>query len=212
MWSTIKLRLILILIFVNKSLGPNMDPIRASVTHEEQRAFIKLHYLLEDTPAEIHRLLVKAAKSLAVSQRDVYYIYNQFRDGERQTCEQLLGARRPRTMITEEMKERLRNLLYDDRNWSTQDFAEELGVNVWNVRCMLRELDARKVSARWVQHSLNPVQMAMRVDISKEHLKSHKEDPTFLDRLVTIDESYVKSYDPKDAQGAREWRLPDQEP
>ena len=134
MWSTIKLRFILILIFVNKSLGPNMDPIRASVTHEEQRAFIKLHYLLEDTPAEIHWLLVKAAKSLAVSQRDVYYIYNQFRDGERQTCEQLLGAGRPRTMTTEEMKERLRNLLYDDRNWSTQDFAEELGVNVWNVK------------------------------------------------------------------------------
>jgi hypothetical protein len=30
--------------------------------------------------------------------------------------------------------------------------------------------------------------------------------------LRRIDETYVKSYDPKDIQQAKEWRLPEQEP
>jgi hypothetical protein len=80
-----------------------MDPLRTSVTNEEQRAFIKLHYLLDDTAAEIHKLLQNAARSLALSRAEVYHIYNQFRDGERQTCERLPGSGRPRTATTEEM-------------------------------------------------------------------------------------------------------------
>jgi hypothetical protein len=57
MWPLINLRVILIIIFLKKSFCPNMDPIRTSVTNEEQRAFIKLYYLLDDTAAEIHKLL-----------------------------------------------------------------------------------------------------------------------------------------------------------
>ena len=73
-----------------------MDPLRTSVTNEEQRAFIKLHKLLQN-----------AVLSLAHSRAEVYHIYNQFRDGERQTCERLPGSGRPQTATTEEMKERL---------------------------------------------------------------------------------------------------------
>jgi len=212
MWPLINLRVFLIIIFLKKSFCPNVDPLRVSVTNEEQRAFIKLHYLLDDTAAEIHKLLQNAVRSLALSRGEVYHIYNQFRDGERQTCERLPGSGRPRTATTEEMKERLRNLLYDDRNWSTTDFAEELGVSPWAAKCMLREMHARKISSRWVPHSLNPVQKALRKEIADEHLTSHQSDPTFLERIVAIDETYVKSYDPKDIQQAKEWRLPEQEP
>lgn len=206
------LRFILILIFIDKIFCPNMDPIRASITREEQWAFIKLHYLLEDTAAEIHHMLDKAARSLALSRSDVYYIYNQFRDEERKACEQILGAGRPRTATDEETTENLRKLLLDDRNWSTLDYADYLNISPSSVKCILRELHARKVCTRWVPHSLNPVQKQLRVEISQEHLNEHSKDPTFLERIIAIDETYVKSYDPKDIKSAKEWRLPEQEP
>ena len=44
-------------------LGPPTDPLRASVTNQEQRAFIKIHLLLGDTPAQIYRLLHKSLKA-----------------------------------------------------------------------------------------------------------------------------------------------------
>ena len=61
--------LILVLISSNLVLGPPMDPLRASVTNEEQWAFIKLHVLLVDSAAEVYRLLHKFVKSLALSER-----------------------------------------------------------------------------------------------------------------------------------------------
>ena len=75
--------LILVLISSNLVLGPPMDPLRPSVTNEEQWAFIKLHVLLGDSAAEVYRLLHKSVKSLALSERQVMRLYNEFANEER---------------------------------------------------------------------------------------------------------------------------------
>lgn len=212
MWNVFVIFVFLTIFSVDKISCPHMDPLRASVTRDEQRAFIKIHYLLDDTPIEIHRLLVKATRSLAMSKTQVYYTYNQFRDKERETCAELEREGRPRNATDEDMQERLRQLLYQDNNWQTYDYAQALGVSDSSVRCMLRELHARKVASRFVPHELNPVQKNLRKEISQELLENHKKDPTFLDRIIAIDESWVRSYDPKDSQSLKEWQLPDQEP
>jgi len=123
-----------------------------------------------------------------------------------------LGAGRPRTATDEETTEKLKKLLLDDRNWSTLDYADYFDISPSSVKCILRELHARKVCTRWVPHSLNSVQKQLRVEISQEHLNEHLKDPTFLERIIAIDETYVKSYDPKDIKSAKEWRLLEQEP
>ena len=47
--------LILLLIISEKALAPIIDPFRASVTIEEQRAFVKCHVLLGSTVPEISK-------------------------------------------------------------------------------------------------------------------------------------------------------------
>ena len=68
MWKKWLYVLILSEISVKFIFGPPTDPLRASVTNQEQRAFIKIHLLLGETPAKIYRLLHKSLKSLSFSQ------------------------------------------------------------------------------------------------------------------------------------------------
>ena len=77
---------------------------------------------------------------------------------------------------------------------------------------LLKEVGAKKITTRWVPHDLTPTQKQKRVDICAEHLESYNNDPEFLERIIAIDETLIRSYDPKDSFNSRQWRLPGQEP
>ena len=145
--------LILVLFSSNLVLGPPMDPLRASVTNEEQWAFIKLHVLLSDSAAEVYRLLHKSVKSLALSERQVMRLYNEFANGERTSTQRQPGQGRPRTATDDCMKEQLKNLLEEDNDWGTEDYARQLNIGSTSVKTF-SELGARKIAARWVPHEL----------------------------------------------------------
>lgn len=56
----------------------------------------------------------------------------------------------------------------------------------------------RKVAARWVPHCLEDVQIIERLDSAKEHLKRYKkEGDEFLNRIVAIDGTWIRSYEPE---------------
>jgi transposase len=193
-------------------LCPPTNPLRASITNEEQRAFIKLHYFLDDSAKEIYRLLSKAAGSLAYSRRQVFNIYDQFDKGERTSCEDQPRSGRPHTADTPENREKLKKLLYEDNNWTTNDYAIALDVSQYTVHCMLHEMGVKKLSSRWVPHEFNPAQKELRVENCQEQLDSHEVDNTFLNRIISIVKTWIKSYDPKDSQASKKWTLPSQEP
>ncbi len=64
------------------------------------------------------------------------------------------------------------------------------------------------MAARWVPHSLTSQQKELRVNISSEHLQRYQSDPDMLNRIIAIDETWIKSYDPLDESQSREWRYP----
>jgi hypothetical protein len=61
---------------------------------------------------------------------------------------------------------------------------------------------------RWVPHSLTSQQKELRVNISSEHFQRYQSDPDMLNRIIAIDETWIKSYDPLDESQSREWRYP----
>jgi hypothetical protein len=61
------------------------------------------------------------------------------------------------------MKERLRNLLLEDNDWGTQDYADELGISKSSVYNILMELEAKYVAARWVPHELTQFEKEKRL-------------------------------------------------
>ena len=210
--NTMKYALILIVVLINYVFCPKVDPLRESITNEEQRVFIKFHYLLGDRAPQISNMLNKIVRSRALSERQVYRIWQQFDTGEKTSCEENPKPGRPPTVNTPENQEKLKKLLYEDNNWGTEGYAQALGVSRFSIRCMLEELGAKKVAARWVPHELNPAQKEARVEICQENFDKYKADKTILDRIIAIDETWVKSYDPRDSQSSKRWQLPEQDP
>jgi histone-lysine N-methyltransferase SETMAR len=94
----------------------------------------------------------------------------------------------------------------------TFELVENLGVNYWSTRRLLKEVGAKKIATRWVPHELTPAQKQKRVDICVEYLERYNNYPKFLERIITIYETWIRSYDAKDPFNSLQWRLPGQEP
>ena len=64
-----------------------------------------------------------------------------------------------------------------------------------------------KVSCHWVRKMLTPEHKQNRHDISRKLIdRFHKEGETFLQRIITCDETWVFHYEPETKQQSMEWK------
>jgi transposase len=103
-----------------------VTPLRASVTKEEQWAFIKCHVLLGTTAYEITKMLPKIAESNAHKERQIYNIYRQFKEEERLTCDDEPRLGRPCTATDQEHEKNLEKLLEEQKSWTAEELAFRL--------------------------------------------------------------------------------------
>lgn len=206
------LLIIYTLLIIKYVSGPKTDPLRESLNKQEQWAFIKCHVLLGTTAAEVYNMLQNIGRSQALSRTRVFQLYKEFNDRSRLSSEEVPREGRPRTLTDEFHKEKLKELLLEDHNWGTFEFAETLGISYWATRKLLKEIGAKKIATRWVPHQLTPAEKKLRVDICTEHLERFNNDHEMLDRIIAIDETWLKYYDPKDYWASRQYRLPEQPP
>jgi transposase len=205
-------QLIFVLLITDVVHGPATNPLRASVTEEDQRAFIKCQVLLSASVPDVCKMLTTIAGRNAYSRSQVYKIYEQFAEQGRLTCQDAPREGRPCTATDSEHQTSLELLLDEDRCWTSEELAFRLGISKTSTLRMLYQLEVRKVSSRWVPYALTHAQKELRVSTSQEHLKRSREDPEFLDRIIAIDETWIKSYDARDASSSREWRYPGEAP
>jgi histone-lysine N-methyltransferase SETMAR len=119
---------------------------------------------------------------------------------------------RPRTLTDEFHKEILKELILEDHNWGTFEYAETLGIGYWATRKLLKEIGAKKIATRWVPHQLTTAQKNLRANICTEHLERYNSDHGMLDRIIAIDETWLKYLDPKDYRAFRQYRPPGEPP
>jgi hypothetical protein len=101
-------------------------------------------------------------------------------------------------------------VLEGTRSISCTAIATEVGILPASVyRILTNSLGKRKLCAKWIPHVLNDHQRAMRVLLANTHLQRWKnEGNAFLDRILTVDESWMHSFDPQLKQQNAEWRAP----
>jgi histone-lysine N-methyltransferase SETMAR len=167
---------------------------------------IKFEALLDKKPPEIHQLLHQVLGDLCPSIQTVRHWYQDFSHG-RESVDDLQRSGRPVSVNTNENVEKVRELLAEDRRVSVEQVADHLGVSFGTAHHILTvELGKKKVAAKWVPHILSEEQQEMRVQICRLHLRRfHKEKQSFLDRIVTGDETWCYSYDPETKQQSSEW-------
>jgi uracil DNA glycosylase len=90
-------------------------------------------------------------------------------------------------------------VLEGTRSISCTAIATEVGISAASVYHILtNSLGKRKVCANWIPHMLNDDQRAMHVLLTNTHLQHWRnEGNAFLNRILTVDESWMHSFDPQ---------------
>jgi transposase len=190
----------------------NLDQLRDSVTLEEQRAFIKINVLLDTSPRVVLAQLQTALPNTGLQQSAVYKWYGDFRDGKRTDITEQPRSGRPRTATDDENEERIRQLILESEGMRTEDLVYETQFSKSSLLRLLKEIGAKKIRSRWCPKELTARQMQARMNIAGKHLARYQRESGFLNKIIAIDETWLKSYDPRDSKAESEWLLPGQKP
>ena len=102
-------------------------------------------------------------------------------------------------MHTDVARALIAQCLEDDRRWSLQELQAHTVIDQETVHKMLREdLYMLKIAAKWVPHALTEQQKWCRYETCRIHLESYQnEGENLLNNIITIDETWVRAYEPE---------------
>ena len=190
----------------------NFDELQRSVTNSEQRTYIKLCVAMERQASVVVKDLTLALPRSHMSRTQIYNWYMDFKDGSRTDIEDRPRAGRPRETTDDENKELVKELIIESEGMTTQYLMYETDIPETSLRRILEEIGAKLVMSRYVPHLLTDQQKQARHAIAAKHLARYQREVGFLNRIVAIDETWIKSYDPKDPSLTKQWLLPGQKP
>ena len=171
----------------------------------EYRAVIRYLYLKGKTGKEIYGELADVYGPSAPSYAQVKFWVGEFKCG-RTSLEDEARSGRPLDATDEEMCKKVRDLVYSDRRIQVEEIAQALGISYGSISTILHDrLGMRKLTARWVPKSLSDEHMATRASVCSALLKCFRSKDNFLLRLVTVDETWVHYYEPKNKAQSRQW-------
>ncbi len=117
---------------------------------------------------------------------------------------------RSRATTDDVTKENVRQLILESEGMRTEDLMYETGLPHSTLLRLLNEISARLIRSRWVPHELTQRQVNARMHIAGKHLAKYQRESGFLNKIIAIDETWLKSYDPVEARSSSEWLLPGQ--
>ncbi|GBP71465.1 Histone-lysine N-methyltransferase SETMAR [Eumeta japonica] len=183
-----------------------MSAESSNLSNIEHRAVIKYFAKKEKTPKEIFEYMVSVFQESAPSYTMVKKWARLFQQG-RESCEDDLRPGRPVTVVTEENVRKIEKLLLADRRIKLWQIAEELQISKERVGEIIhKHINMRKISARWVPKVLTPFDNQRRLQTSKDFLELVGDNiDEICNRIVTVDETWVRQYDPESKQESMQW-------
>ena len=140
-----------------------------------QRAVIEFLVKEEIPAAEIHQRLQRAYGSVCMGASSVRRWVEHFKDGNTSIQDELRSGR-PRTASTERNKERMDEIIQEDRRVTVDTIARTLGIGHNAVQEIIESLGYRKVCARWVPRLLTKDHKVQRKAITSELLQRYRQE------------------------------------
>jgi transposase len=182
-----------------------MSDLAKSVTLQEQRSFLKIHYLLGTAKYQVESWLKRAVGNNAMKRRTIDEWYEMFESGRTKTEDEVRSGR-PKTATDDQHKDQMWQLLAESRSWTTIELAGILEVSKESARKILKDdFGMHKVCAKWVPRDLTPEQRWVREMTADSLLSRFKTDPSMLDCVLAIDETWFRCYEPRKKQQDLEW-------
>ncbi|GBP82491.1 Histone-lysine N-methyltransferase SETMAR [Eumeta japonica] len=93
-------------------------------------------------------------------------------------------------------------------------FTEEMQIRKKRVGEIIHEhMNMKKISARWVPKMLTPFDKQRRLQTSKDFLEFVEDNiDEICDRIVTVDETWVRQYNPESKQESMQWTKKEERP
>lgn len=172
-----------------------------------QRIIIKFLCAEGEKAVNIYRRLQTQFGEECLSRSSVFEWCNSFVGG-RKRVSNLPHAARPATAVNDLTIRRVDELIRENRRIKIRELADLVKISVRSVQVIIHDkLNFNKVSARWVPKDLSDEQRQKRVQISQELLQRfQQEGDDFLERIITVDESWMHHYIPESKQASMEWR------
>ncbi|XP_050527144.1 protein GVQW3-like [Daktulosphaira vitifoliae] len=163
----------------------------------EQRVNIKFLVKLKKTAAESFRMLCKVYSEECLSRACVFEWHKRFCNG-REDVEDDDHSGRPTTCSTNEKVKKIDKIIRQDRRLSVRAVAEMVNIDGDSVRKILVEnLNIKKLYAKMDPKNLTIDQKFNRKEICSDTLKIIKNYPSFINNIITCDETWIFTYDPE---------------
>lgn len=172
----------------------------------EQRCIIKFFVKLNEKCNKILENLIKVYGDHVMSKTQVYDWYNQFKNGR----ENIFSEHniKPRTSTDDTNIIIVQEIINEDRGQSLSEIAAITGINRMSIHQILTQhLGLSWCGAKWVPKLLDPKHKQIRMDITLKCLERYrKEGDNFLNRIITMDETLVRFYEPKTNRESGIWK------
>lgn len=176
----------------------------------EQRVCVKFCVANGFSAAETLRMLQKAFGEDSMSQNRTFVWHKDFKEG-RESVSDMPRSGRPSTSTTDENIASVKNLVMENRSISIREIAALLDISFGSTEHILTEiLGMKRIEARLVPKELNFLQKQHRVEVAKQMIANADSDPTFMERIITGDETWVYEFDMLTSQQSSEWRAEDE--
>lgn len=153
-------------------------------------------------------MIKKAFGDDSMSDSNIRLWYNRFKSG-RETVESDPRSGRPASSNSPDNVEKVREAITQDRRLTVRELEDELNIPKTIIAEILTEkLGLRRVAAKFVPKVLTAEQKERRLQISDELQVTAENDPNFLKKIITGDESWVYGYDPETKAQSSEWIEP----
>ena len=173
------------------------------VTRQEQRSYVIIAVLRGRNEKECHSELTEALGNRVLPYRTVVRCAAAFQCG-RVASADVRRTERSRTVRTDVARAVIPQCLEDDRRWSLQELEEHIGIDQATGHTILRE-DLRQIAAKWVPLALTEQQKWSRYETCI-HLERYQNGENLLNNIITIDETWVRAYEPELKRQSAEWK------
>lgn len=176
-----------------------------STSKLELRAVIKFCNELGHTPTQTHQLMAKTG--MRCSKQLVFKWAKRFQEGRETVSD---DSRTGRPTKRQRLIDDVKSVVNDDRRLTIREIAARSGATQAMVQRILHaDLRMSKVSARWVPRLLSDHDKERRVTASRELLDRFKrEGVDFLDRIITLDETWLHHFEPETKRQSSVWKTP----
>jgi len=174
----------------------------------EQRANIKFCMKLTKSGAETFEMIRRAYGNEATSSVRCFEWHARFKRG-RTSLEDDESLGWTSMSSTPKNVETIWRLVHEDRRRTIKDIATIVNVSYGTVQTILTcDLNMHRVAAKFVPRLLTPEQKEHHVAICQELRHRAVDDPSFISRVITGDETWVYEYDPEAKQQSSQWKSP----